>query len=399
MGVKINERLKVLYLTRWYPNRWDPMPGLFIQRHAESANNCCDVGVVYAHQTDERLCEQQIYVIDYNEENQVPTAKIYYLSSKIKLFHFNKLVNIYRFFRANMIGLKLMKKQLGGFDLVHIHILTRLGLLGLYYKLFKGIPYLISEHWSRYLDLTGSFNGVFRKLITRVIVKHASSVTTVTNNLAKAMKSHKLLNDNYVVLPNVVDNTFLNKPDNALLKNDPIVFIHVSCFEDKSKNISGLLRTISNLSEIRNDFIFKLVGDGMDKDWLRNLASELGLTEKQVIFTGLLEGEKLVNEMASADMLIVFSNYENLPVVINESLSLGVPVIATKVGGIPERINNENGVLIEAGNEDQLLANLISFLDGDLSFNMDKIKSEAQIEFSPESIGTMLCELYTKASK
>lgn len=399
MGVQVNNRLKVLHLARWYPNRYDPMPGLFIQRHAEAANNCCDVGVVYTHQINERLPKNQIYNIDYNVENGVPTAKIYYSSSEVKLFPFNKLINIFRFFRANKIGIKLIKKQLGDFNLVHIHVLTRLGLIGLYYKLFYGKPYLISEHWSRYLDLTGSFNGFFRKAVTRLIVKHASFVTTVTNNLAKAMQSHKLQNENYIVLPNVVDSVFLDKPDNAIQKNDPAVFIHVSCFEDKSKNVSGLLRTISKLSGIRNDFIFKLVGDGMDMDWLRNYASELGLTEKQVVFTGLLEGGKLVKEMASADMMIVFSNYENFPVVINESLSMGVPVIATRVGGIPERVNNQNGVLIDAGSEDQLLDSLIDFLDGSLSFNMDEIQAKARGEFSPESVGSILCGLYWKAIK
>ncbi len=398
MGAKVNNRLKVLHLARWYPNRWDPMLGLFIKRHAEAAVGCCDVGVVYTQQIDERLCEHQTYVIDFSEENHVPTAKIYYLSSKVKLFHFNKLVNIFRFFRANIIGIRSIKQHLGDFNVVHVHVLTRLGIIALYYNIFYSKPYIISEHWSRYLELTGSFKGYFRKALTRLIVKHASFVTTVTENLANAMKSHKLLNDNYIVLPNVVDSVFLNKQENAILNNDPTVFIHVSCFEDKSKNISGLLRTISKLAENRNDFIFKLVGDGMDMVWLREYASELGLTEKQVEFTGLLEGEKLVTEMASANMMIVFSNYENFPVVINESLYLGVPLIATRVGGIPERISEDNGVLIDAGNEDQLLDNLIAFLDGRLSFKMKEIIKEAREEFSPLSIGNTLCDIYKQAS-
>ncbi len=399
MEAKVNNRLKVLHLARWYPNRWDPMLGLFIKRHAEAAVGCCDVGVVYTQQIDERLCEHQTYVIDFNEENHIPTAKIYYLSSKVKLFYFNKLVNMFRFFRANIIGIRRIKKHLGDFNLVHVHILTRLGIIALYYNVFYRKPYIISEHWSRYLELTGSFKGYFRKVLTRMVVKHASFITTVTENLAQAMRSHKLLNDNYIVLPNVVDSVFLNHQKNAKLNNDPITFIHVSCFEDKSKNISGLLRAISKLAENRNDFIFKLVGDGMDMEWLRNYASELGLTGTQVVFTGLLEGEQLVSEMASADMMIVFSNYENFPVVINESLSLGIPVIATKVGGIPERINDDNGVLIDAGDEDQLLENLITSLDGRLSFKMQEIMMDAREEFSPISIGKMLCDLYVQASK
>ena len=48
----LKENLKVLYLARWYPNRYDSMPGLFIQRHAEAASKFCRLGVVYTHVVD-----------------------------------------------------------------------------------------------------------------------------------------------------------------------------------------------------------------------------------------------------------------------------------------------------------------------------------------------------------
>jgi len=397
MADKFNNRLKVLNLVRWYPNRYDPMPGLFIQRHAEAANNCCDVGVVYTHQVEDHHAGNKIYDVDNSVVNDVPTVKVYYLASNFYIYPLNKIINIFRFFRANIIGVKIVEKHLGGIDIVHIHVLTRLGLIALYYKIFHGKPYLISEHWSRYLELTGSFNGILRKRVTKLVVKYASFVTTVTDNLATAMRSHKLLNNNYITLPNVVDNVFLKNSNISNTSNKLVKFVHVSCFEDKSKNVSGLLRVISKLSKVRNDFIFTLIGDGMDMDWLRNYALELGISDKKLVFTGLLEGESLVDEMASADMLVVFSNYENLPVVINESLSMGVPVIATRVGGIPERINTDNGILIDAGNEDQLLYSLITFLDGETSFNTNEIRSTARDEFSPTAIGNTLCELYQKA--
>jgi len=388
---------KVLHLARWYPNRYDPMPGLFIQRHAEAANNCCDVGVVYTHQVEDSQYGDKTYDIVFDVIYGVPTAKVYYLSSKFKIFPFNKLINVFRFFMANYIGIKQVKKQLGGFSMIHVHILTRLGIIALYYNMFHGKPYIITEHWSRYLDLTGSFNGFFRKLVTRMVVKYASFVTVVTNNLATAMQSHKLINSNYIVLPNVVDDVFFEKSYEMEISNDKKVFVHVSCFENKSKNVSGLLRVIKKLSETRSDFMFKLIGDGMDMDWLRNYSDEIGLTDKQVLFTGLLEGEKLVKQMASSDMLVIFSNYENFPVVINESLSLGVPVIATRVGGIPERVNDSVGILIDAGNEDQLYASLISFLDNKISFNTNEIRQRAIDEFSSKTVGDILCDLYNKA--
>ncbi len=392
-----NKKYKVLHLARWYPNRYDPMPGLFIQRHVESTKIYCDASVIYTHMVEKSADSELVYDLDYQIINEVPTAKVYYRSSQIGLKPLDKLINIHRFFKANHVGINQIKKESGKFDIIHIHILTRLGVIGLFHKLFYSTPYIITEHWSRYLNLTGSFTGFFRKFVTRLVVKYASAITAVTNNLADAMRSHRLLNTNYIILPNVVDSVFLSGSAISDSKSEKTTFLHVSCFEDKSKNISGLLRVISELSKKRNDFVFRMVGDGMDMDWLRNYSNELGLNEDVIQYTGLLEGKDLVNEMKNSDILVIFSNYENFPVVINESLSLGVPVIATRVGGIPERINHNNGILVDAGKETQLLKAFEDFLDNKIYFNMEVIQNDAVVEFSPASIGRVLNGIYDKS--
>ena len=387
------ENIKVLYLARWYPNRYDPMPGLFIQRHAEAALGCCAVGVVYTHVVENGKVNG--YEIDFSIVNGVPTSKVYYTNPKSGIPVFSQLWKAIRFFRANSLGIRKIKKELGGVDIFHVHVLTRLGVIALWHKWFNGKPYIISEHWSRYLPLTGDFNGAFRKGLTRLVVKNASVVTTVTQNLANAMQDHGLKNTNYRVLANVVTDDFLNHSDGQKEEKKKTIFIHVSCFEDKSKNISGLLHVILSLSKRRNDFIFKLIGEGMDFEFLKRYAEEIGLNNESVMFTGLLEGKSLVDEMATTDLMVVFSNYENFPVVINESFVLGVPVIATKVGGIPEFVNDENGRLINAGDESALENLLVDYLDKKLIVDNEKIKSNSQYTFSPEKIGQELCNLYS----
>ncbi len=259
-----------------------------------------------------------------------------------------KLIKVYRFYKANKIGIRAIKTELEGIDLIHVHILTRLGVIALFNKVFRNIPYVISEHWSRYLPLTNEFKGGFRKWVTRIVVKHASAVTTVTQNLADAMQNHGLKNPNYKVLANVVTDDFLKSPKNKNLEGAKTTFIHVSCFEDKSKNISGLLHVILSLSKKRSDFVFRLVGDGMDFEIMKQYAIDLGLDNKTIEFTGLLEGKELVNQMAAADVMVVFSNYENFPVVINESFALGIPVMATRVGGIPEFVNDTERKIVRS---------------------------------------------------
>ena len=222
------------------------MPGLFIQRHAEAAARYCNIGVVYTQVVDEEKIKS--FDIDLNMINGVPTCKVYYSNAKINIPLISPLIRLIRFYQANNKGIKIIQEELGGIDLIHIHILTRLGIIALWYKWFKRKPFVISEHWSRYLKLTGDFKGGLRKWATRVVVKNAAAVTTVTQNLANAMQSHGLKNANYRVLANVVTGDFLQYQPGKQHRRKKTTFIHVSCFEDKSKNISGLLRAIKSLS-------------------------------------------------------------------------------------------------------------------------------------------------------
>ncbi len=388
-----NKKLKVLYLTRWYPNRFDPMPGLFIQRHAEAANLFCKVGVVYVHSIDYKFGIPD-YEIDNNVVNGVPTIKIYYKNPKNNFAIITPIIKAFRFYKANFLGINEIKSNFGGFDILHIHILSRLGIFGLYYKWLFGKKYFISEHWSRYLELTGNFKGFFRKYLTKLVVKNAAVVTTVTENLALAMQKHSLKNRKYIVLPNVVSPAFLNPKKESVVKSEKKSIVHVSCFEDKSKNISGILNVIEKLMKTRSDFIFTMVGDGMDFEKLKMYSMKLGITDEQIEFTGLLEGDSLVSRMQSAEALLIFSNYENFPVVINEAFSLGVPVIATRVGGIPEYVEKANGIIVEPGDEKGLLMAINGILDGKYKFSTTQIKQTAINNFSMQSVGKQLYNIY-----
>jgi hypothetical protein len=132
-----SQKMKILHLSRWYPNRYDPMPGLFIQRHAEAVSKYCDVGLVYVHPVENNE-KAQYHELQFERINHVLAAKVYYKVPSGKGV-FNKLIKIYRFYIANRIGIRALKTELKRFDLIHVHILTRLGVIALYYKFFDKI--------------------------------------------------------------------------------------------------------------------------------------------------------------------------------------------------------------------------------------------------------------------
>jgi glycosyltransferase involved in cell wall biosynthesis len=90
-----------------------------------------------------------------------------------------------------------------------------------------------------------------------------------------------------------------------------------------------------------------IAGQGADEENLRTLAQELGITE-QVMFTGHLDQSMLAAYMKNCVALVLPALTEGLPRVVIEAQMLGKPVIASRVGGIPEIIaDGETGFLVE----------------------------------------------------
>lgn len=384
------KRSKVLFLPRWYPNRYDPMPGLFIERHARSVASHVDVAVLYVHQ-DDKLKNR--FETDLSRDNELLQVKIYYRSCRRIIPGISQLVNLCRYLRYHLKGLSLIKKEFGHPDLIHVNVLTRLGMIALIYKWLTGTPYVITEHWTRYLPHMDNFNGCLRKAVSRLVARKASAILPVTDNLRKAMERHGLKNKNYRIIPNVVDMDMFRIMEQPVEQQKH--FIHVSCFEDKQKNISGILRTLNRLSEIRTDWTCGMIGEGIHLEKLIHYANELGIEGRFVQFYGLKENEELAGLMAGADFQVLFSRFENLPVVILESYACGVPVLSTDVGGIHEHLHPDLGILIPSEDENALLDNLNMMLDQYRAYDKKKIREYAENNFSKEVIGKQLFEVYS----
>ena len=367
-----NERRHIVFLARWYPHRYDPMLGLFVQRHAEAAALYNDISVVYVHPDDKNdIVDETI--------NNVRTIRVYYKKSK------SKILSLFRYFRANRIALKRLPKP----DIIHVHVLTRLGLIAWWHKIMHGTPYIITEHWSRYLP-SNDFSGFLRKKLTKTVVKHASAVTTVTDILAKAMQAHGLQNKNYVIVPHVVDiNAFKPQPHH----NEVPKIVHVSCFENKSKNITGLIDALQILEERNINFQFVFIGDGVDfamiKDYAKNLKHQ-----ENIRFTGVLEGQDYIDELSSNDFLVLSSNYETQGVVLLEAFACGMPVVSTNVGGIPEIVNESNGILVPPQDPEKLADAMETMLQTYQKYGANALREGIIKKFSNESVGKLLNSIY-----
>lgn len=390
-----DQPIKILCLSRWYPNKYDSMLGLFVKRQMEALTTAqnADITVLYIHY--DKNIETNQSQFDYSVESNIKTLRIYYGNS-FKIF--KNLFQFYFFIKYYYKGIKYLFDKQGKPDLVHVNILTRTGLVGLFLKVFKNIPYIISEHWSRYLPEVNNYCGFARKLLTKIIVKHADAVIVVNERLKNAMLSNGLYNSNYYIVPNVVNTeVFVPNPDNLEINKTQKRIINITCFEDKSKNISGILRAIKELSVFRHDFELHLVGEGEDKTMLENLAEDMGIKNKYIFFDGLLEGDTLVNSINSSAFMIVFSNYETYSIVITESMSCGVPVLTTKVGVATQPEYESLVCYTDIKNENDLREKINYMLDSYIAFDKKKIRDYIINNYNNSIISDRLIELYEKS--
>ncbi|NPD44339.1 MULTISPECIES: glycosyltransferase [unclassified Lentimicrobium] len=382
-----NEAKHILFLPQWYPNRYDKMWGLFVKKHAQAANRKNTISVLYLKAIDNILTKTEIE--EYLDDG-IHSLYIYYPKPK------NKISYLFRFLIEYKKGLSLIQKR-KPIDLIHVHILTRAGLLALYSHKTQNIPFVITEHWSRYLTTVNTYKGALRKMLTKYVVKNASAVLPVTQNLQEALLSHGLNNNHYRIIPNVVDDIFFQY-DFILQKEKTKSVIHVSTFENKSKNITGIIKMVKALAQKRDDFKMILIGDGIDYFMLKELSKEYKL-ESFIEFRGLLEKQELVDEYMKASFMLVNSNYENMPVVINEAMACGLPVLSTNVGGISEHLDSTKGILIEPKQPEQLLEQFQWMLDHLDSFEPSSIRQYAKEHFSFDAVGKQLDEVYHSINK
>ncbi len=374
--------MKVLFLTAWYPHRYDAMAGLFVRKHAEAVSRFADVEVLYIH------FDAQIQKTEFVEQQFGTVRELLIYVPERKGF-LSKIRNYFAYFSALFAGLKRLQCP----DITQVNVVGKHAFAALWLKFRYRIPYVVVEHFTRYLPQNFQYKGFVNKRMSELIVKNASCILPVSNMLGERMKALGLKNNNYQRIDNVVDDFFYQvvpkKPRNKKR------FVNITCFTDEAKNMSGILRAAKQLSIQRSDFELIMIGTGRDFLKMKELCETLNFPENMVYFTGEQTPAQVCEWLQQSDFFLLFSNYENAPVVISEALAVGIPVISTNVGGISEMISDENSIFVESKNEQDLAEKLSWMLDNCQNYNRDVIRKCGE-RYSYESVGNAFQELYKK---
>ena len=174
----------------------------------------------------------------------------------------------------------------------------------------------------------------------REMVHNADLVVSVSTFVKKALVEETFVSEEkIIVIPNGV-----NSP-NVQIKSDfsaPLKLISVGRLE-KSKGFHILLDAVSKLDL---DFKLTIIGDGPYEAKLKEKAERLNLSGK-VIFLGKIQRAEIYEQLSNAHIFIFPTlRYEGFPMVLVESLIMGIPVIGSNIGGVSDAIiDNFNGYL------------------------------------------------------
>ncbi len=224
-------------------------------------------------------------------------------------------------------------------------------------KLFgiKGIEYLQTIHGMAFDEaksktskkdkLIWYFNGLIQIMLMPKKIIHLS-------NFSKNKYSKYKIEKNKII-PNAIKSNFFdlkikNQTDNILL------YIGVI---NNNKNLIHILKSIKELKENNIFYSINIVGDFIDlnyKNKILEYVNENNLLQL-VKFHGWLEEKELLTVIEKSDILIVASNHESLPMSIAECMAAGKVIVASRVGGIPEMIDNyKTGYLFDNKSKEEL---------------------------------------------
>jgi glycosyltransferase involved in cell wall biosynthesis len=156
--------------------------------------------------------------------------------------------------------------------------------------------------------------------------------------------------------------------------------ITVGSLAQRYKGIDVLIRALRELSDRGRRCQLVVIGEGRYRAELQQLANDLRV---ETHFTSQLERAALIARLDRADLFVLASRTEGLPRALLEAMARGLPCVATRVGGIPELL--DEAVLCDGGSVTQLVERVGAVLDGAVDANEQAARNLARVgDFSSD---------------
>jgi glycosyltransferase involved in cell wall biosynthesis len=382
---------KLLWLPSWYPSRADPFTGDFIERHARAAALYSQIHVIFVVKDKKKIFRENIF----KEHRQYPKGGeatiIYYHSPRYRINVFEKLHAGFLYFSIHFNFLKKYIRENGKPDGIHVHTGMKSGIAAFVFKIWFGIPYVVSEHWSGFCpEAIPNFSekSFLFRLLWKKVLKNASGCSAVSAYLAGLLQNRFALK-NVTIIPNVVDSNMFF-PSGKVVHNSR--FIHISGSNTFQKNLAAIMNAAAILYKTMPEFRLVVFGE-MDESVMNHIHSlNIG---HAIEFKGICSQDMLREYIQESNALILYSKYETFGCVIIEANACGKPVIVSDIPVFHENVvDGSTGVFVEKDNPHLLAEKMLSIAKGFKTFDGDEIKKWVLDHYSFEKVGKQFAEFY-----
>ena len=279
----------------------------------------------------------QLYVLSSEVENKLSKQL---REANIK-FQFLQKERCYKTIRTIDI-IYCLNKEISLFqpDVIHVHLDT---LYSWIWSLVRRKRIIFTVH-SEANRICNKFSlKLYRKLEHKNLIRVTGVSDFASHRFEEVFRAR-----NVKTIYNPVDIKYFGK-NIKLKEHEGVRFINIARFSPV-KNHKLLIDAFEIVCRERNDVQLFLVGDGQEYENIKRYVIEKNI-ERNVIFTGYRDD--VLELLAQADIFVICSLSETLGVSAIEAMATGLPVIVTRVGGLPELVN-DNGILVDTNNISQL---------------------------------------------
>lgn len=356
--------MTILHIVNWFPSKKNPKEALWIKRHIESLEP-------YSKQTVFHL-------------NISPGKMEFCLNRSSLIIRFPRMPWMVAELLSGvaLAVILVIKKANEQYDIINFHI----GYPNLTYwhiiKHFIKLPLGITEHWSAYHNNFGLKEAPWR--IQR-IYRQKISVICVSKALVEDISRFSGARFPFYVIPNIVSGNLQNNE-----KRIPNRFFMLSQWK-KPKRPNLVIDAFKRLVVDYPTAELVIGGYGPLYDEMRSNAYNCG----SIKFVGLLDQKSIAEQFGQCEYFIHPSDYETFSVVCAEAVTAGCFVIASQVGGIPEFINERNGLLVYPNTRENFEQAMRYAIENPVSVSEIPDFSKERVGQSYfESLGKILNEAY-----
>jgi glycosyltransferase involved in cell wall biosynthesis len=262
-------------------------------------------------------------------------------------------------------------------------------------RLVKRLPYIAHVH----IDVgpsgpAGALLHIYKPFVLGRVLRRAETVVVFTEEQRQTMQAkYRIDPQRIAVIPNGVERSFYSDVPRSLHARPRLLFVGRLAIQ---KNIPFLLHALDGISD---RFDTTLVGDGELAAESKELARRLGL--QNITFFGRADGTTLLDLYREADIFVLPSEREGMPLVLLEAMAMGLPIVATDIPGNRDVvIEGENGRLVPLNDVAALRSTLLRMVAEPADYvRMSRSARSLAQRFSWDVVGEEFETLYARAGR